>query len=121
MMTAQDPHAGSSANRPRRREPKVVGDLMAGALRDLGVPSMRVTQKLRTAWERSTEDAWRGRTRLRRLEGGVLEVGVNSAALRDELANFHKDRLLAVLRAALPDVPLIGMRFVTDPVDGDGV
>jgi hypothetical protein len=94
---------------------------MGRALKDLGVPSVRVTQKLQGAWQAAGEEAWRGRTRLRRLEGGVLEVSVSSAALRDELANFHKDRLMSVLRAALPDVPLIGMRFVTDPVDGDGV
>ena len=111
----------AAAAKSKRREPRVVSDLMAGALKDLGVPSMRVTQKLQRAWEACAEESWVGRTRLRRLEGGVLDVGVSSAALRDELANFHKDRLLAVLRTALPDVPLIGMRFVTDPADGDGV
>ena len=119
MVAASD--NDSRASRPRRREPKVVGDLMAGALKDLGVPSSRVTDRLRKAWQTACEDAWADRTRLRRLEGGVLEVGVASAALRDELANFHKDRLLTVLRTALPDVPLIGMRFIADPSDGDGV
>ena len=94
---------------------------MSGALKDLGVPSMRVTEKLRSAWSDAADESWRDETRLRRLEGGVLEVGVRSAALRDELVNFHKDRLLAVLRTALPEVPLIGVRFVADPVDGDGV
>jgi len=119
MTDSQRPHA--RASRGPRREPRAVGDLVSGALKDLGVPSMRVTERLRTAWATASEESWRERTRLRRLEGGVLEVGVSSAVLRDELANFHKDRLLAVLRAALPDVPLIGMRFVTDPADGDGV
>ena len=100
---------------------KAVGDLLSGALRDLGVPSVRVTEKLRAAWSAAADEAWRERARLRRLEGGVLEVGVTSASLRDELTNFHRDRLLAVLRTALPDVPLIGLRFVADPADGDGV
>jgi len=98
-----------------------VGDLIGGALRELGVPSARVTERLRRAWAVASEEAWQPHTCLRRLEGGVLDIGVSSAALRDELANFHKDRLLAVLRAALPDVPLIGLRFVTDPADGAGV
>ena len=113
--------SSSDKTRPARRAPKAVGDLLGGALRELGVPSARVTDKLRRAWATACDDAWHDHTNLRRLEGGVLEVGVGSAALRDELANFHNERLLAVLRAALPDVPLIGIRFVTDPADGVGV
>jgi predicted nucleic acid-binding Zn ribbon protein len=85
------------------------------------VPSRRVTEKLLRAWRDASEDSWAQHTRLRHLEGGVLDVGVDSEALRDELANFHRDRLLRVLRAALPDVPLIGIRFLSDPGDGDGV
>jgi len=118
-MSNPNPHAKKS--RPGRREPKPVGDLVSGALKDLGVPSMRVTAKLSAAWAAVAEETWRSHTRLRRIEGGVLEVGVSSPSLRDELANFHKDRLLAVLRTALPDVPLISVRFVADPADGDGV
>ena len=118
-MSDTNPHAKSK--RTGRREPKPLGDFMSGALKELGVPSMRVTQRLKTAWHDAAEEAWRDRTRLRRLEGGILHVGVASAALRDELANFHKDRLMAVLRTALPDTPLIGIRFMSDPADGDGV
>ena len=93
---------------------------MSGALRSLGVPSVKVTEKLTRAWETACEDSWYGRTSLRRLEGGVLEVGVDSEALRDELTNFHRERLLAVLRTALPDVPLVGIRFLSDTASGSG-
>jgi len=98
-----------------------VAELVGGAMRSLGVPSARVTEALRRAWRQAADEAWHGTTQLRRLEGGVLDVGVSSEALRAELTNFHRDRLLAVLRTALPDVPLIGLRFVTDPADGEGV
>lgn len=94
---------------------------MGAAMKSLGVPSATVSAKLTGAWHEVCEDSWRDHTTLRRLEGGVLEVGVGSEALRDELTNFHRDRLLAVMRAALPDVPLIGIRFLSDPADGDGV
>lgn len=87
---------------------------MSGAMRSLGVPSAKVTEKLARAWAEACEESWRDHTSLTRLEGGVLEVGVASDALRDELTNFHRTRLLAVLRAALPDVPLVGIRFLTD-------
>ena len=91
---------------------------MGGAMRSLGIPSVKVTDKLQQAWEAAADDGWRHGTNLRRLEGGVLEVGVASDALRDELTNFHRERLLAVLRAALPDVPLVGIRFLTDDTTG---
>lgn len=93
---------------------------MGAALRSLGIPSVKVSEKLIRAWEEAADDPWRDRTNLRRLEGGVLEVGVTSDALRDELTNFHRERLLAVLRAALPDVPLVGIRFITDSRTADG-
>ena len=105
----------------RARRTQAVGDLLGGALRSLGVPSARITQAVCAAWAGAADDAWREQTRLRRLEGGVLEIGVRSEALRDELTNFHRDRLMAVLRTALPDTPLIGLRFVSDPADGEGI
>ena len=89
-------------------------ELIGGAMRSLGIPSVKVSEKLTLAWDAAADDAWRHQTGLRRLEGGVLEVGVTSDALRDELTNFHRERLLAVLRAALPDVPLVGIRFLSD-------
>lgn len=103
------------ANRSRkRREPHRAGELVSRALRDLGLPSKRVSERLRRAWDGLAEPAWAGRTSLRRIEGGVLEIGVSSAPLREELAQFHQERLLEVLRNALPDVSLIGLHFVLD-------
>ena len=117
--SSRNPTGRDTGGRTRRTQP--VGDLLGGALRSLGVPSSRITEAIRDAWHAAAADAWRGHTTLRRLEGGVLEIGVRSEALRDELTNFHRERLLAVLRAALPGTPLIGMRFVSDPADGEGV
>ena len=67
------------------------------------------------AWERVADPAWRDHVTPRALTGGVLVVGVSSSSLRQELAKFHRDRLLTVLQAALPDVSLIGLRFTTEP------
>lgn len=103
------------AGRSRKwREPHRAGELVSRALKDLGLPSQRVGERLRRAWAGAAEPAWAGRTALRRIEGGVLEIGVSSAPLRDELASFHQARLLEVLQSALPDVSLIGLHFVLD-------
>jgi hypothetical protein len=39
--------------------------------------------------------------------------------LRQELQQFHRDRLLLVLKSAVPDVPLVGLRF-TERAGGAG-
>ncbi len=109
----------ASRHTNKRREPHRAGELLSRALKDLGLPSQRVGERLLRAWQGVAEPAWQGHTSLRRIEGGVLEVGVGSAPLREELAQFHTARLLEVLRKALPDVSLIGLHFVLDSAAGD--
>ncbi len=114
-------HATGS-NRPgargTRRNAVAIGDLVAPVLRELGVPSARLTKRVQEAWSRAADPAWRGETVPLRLVGGVLIIGVRSAALRQEMAQFHRSRLLDVVRTALPDVPLVALRFVAE-VDAD--
>lgn len=123
-MTRSPHRGGAPGRRPARKgsrsAARSAGELLPAALRSLGVPSVRLTRKLEDAWRAASDESWHGQTTLVRLVGGVLDVGVRSAALRDELANFHRERLLAVLRTALPDVPLIGMRFVNETSGGGG-
>jgi len=101
---------------PRKyaRQPTAVGDIVPAALRELGVPSARLSRRVHEAWLRVVEPVWKDQTTPLRLEGGVLIVGVRSASLRQELALFHRERLLSVLRAALPDLPLVALRFRAD-------
>ena len=119
MNDPRSVHASGSESRPKG--PRPMADLVGGAMRSLGMPSAKLTEGLRRAWGMAADETWHDKTSLRRIEGGVLDIGVSSESLRAELTNFHRDRLLAVLRTALPDVPLIGLRFVTDPADGEGV
>jgi hypothetical protein len=86
--------------------------VLPDALKSLGVASARVTKSVRTAWDRVADPAWKGAAQPERLVGGWLVVAVSSASLRQELAQFHRERVLRVLRAALPGVPLAGVRFV---------
>lgn len=90
----------------------MAGDYVSSALKGLGVPSKRVDQRLHQAWEQVCETAWRSRTELRRFEGGVLEIGVSSAPLCQELSAYHADRLRDLLRASLDGIVLVGLRFV---------
>ncbi len=120
-MNLRQNHAQSGDS--RARGPRQAGDVLPSALRSLGVPSARITTKVQAAWQAVAEESWRDHTELKRLTGGVLEIGVGPSTLRDELTHYHRDRVLTVLRTALPDVPLIAVRFVSDAVlrkaDGD--
>ena len=75
------------------------------------MPSARLTRRVSSAWNQAADPAWRDQARPRDLVGGVLTVDVTSASLREELAQFHNERLLKVLQAALPDLVLVGIRF----------
>lgn len=99
---------------------QAIGDLVSGALRGLGVPSRAVSRRLQEAWIDVADPAWAGRARPVRLFGGALVVGVSSAPLRLELAQFHAERLLAALRARCPKDPITSLRFSPESVSGDG-
>ena len=104
--------------RASRRTAQPVSALVGHALKDLGVPSARIGAAVEAAWAQAASPTWRRVARPARLLGGVLEIVVDSAPLREELAQFHATRLLTVLRQALPDMTLIGLRFT--PGGGDG-
>ena len=104
----------SESKTNKRRGPRRAGDLVSAALHEMGLPSRNVTAKLLRMWDMVREPTWDGHTRVRRYEGGVLEIGVDAAALREELVQFHQERLLGLVQTALPDLPVVGLRFVID-------
>ena len=107
----------------KRKEAQPIGDLVMSALKDLGMPSRRLAQRVEAAWERAADPAWSEQAVPLRLVGGVLVVGVTSASLRQELTQFHRDRLLSVLQAALPERSIVDLRFTAEtrpsPPSGD--
>ena len=50
-------------------------------------------------------------TRIANMQRGILEVEVGSGVLLQELAQFHKRRLLEALRAQLPGTTVADLRF----------
>jgi hypothetical protein len=111
--------AGRPANGPRVRRggpARLIGDAVPSALRSLGVAPRTVTRRVAAAWEAASEGAWRGKAAPDRLQGGTLVVRVSAAPLREELAQFHAERLLAVLAELLPDDPVVALRFEAGPV-----
>ena len=89
-----------------------IDKILPYVLKSLGVPSQSVTRQVHEAWERAADDRWRAETTPETLTAGVLVVGVTSSSLRQELQEFHRERLLRVLQAALPGVPIARLHFV---------
>jgi predicted nucleic acid-binding Zn ribbon protein len=67
--------------------------------------------RLERAWAEAAGADIARQTKAGALRRGVLEVLVGNAVLLQELAHFHKRRLLEALRRQLPGTPLNDLRF----------
>lgn len=67
--------------------------------------------RLEQAWQEAAGAEFAPHTQVNGLRRGVLEVTVASAVLMQELAHFHKRRILEALRRLLPQTPLTDLRF----------
>jgi len=63
------------------------------------------------AWAEAVGPEYESHTRVLSLRRGVLEVEVDNAVLLQELAHFHKRRLLEQLRGRLPGTPVNDLRL----------
>ncbi len=90
--------------------PENLSDVLARMFvsRGWGRKSERV--RLESVWaEVAGKDA--ANTRLGAFRRGVLEIEVRGSVLMQELAQFRKRQLLAVLRQALPGVTITDLKF----------
>ena len=67
--------------------------------------------QLERAWSEVVGEQHATHTKPGALRRGVLEVIVDNAVLLQELAHYHKRRLLEQLRRRLPNTPLTDLRF----------
>src|SRR5262245_3333204 len=66
---------------------------------------------LERAWADVAGEQFAPHTRVGALRRGVLEVVVGNGVLLQELAHYHRRRLLEQLRARLPGTTLTDLRF----------
>lgn len=94
-----------------RVDPVAVADRLGRYRRGAGAPTSEGA-RLRAAWREAVGDQTaRNSIPVRRSRPGVVTVACASAAWAQELS-LHSERYLRALRAALPDEPLAGLRFV---------
>ena len=93
---------------PCDRSPQSLGPILSAFLRESGLVKPAARRRLTAAWCEAVGAPLAGHTRVVGLRRDILEVEVDSAARIQELAAFHKARILARL------TELLEARYVRD-------
>ena len=93
--------------------PELLGEVLSRLFTARGWGRRQERLRLEQVWAdvMAACDLDPGPTRVNGLRRGVLEVAVGNAVLIQELAHFHKRRLLELLRLRLRGVTLTDLRF----------
>jgi predicted nucleic acid-binding Zn ribbon protein len=91
--------------------PEPLGEILSRLFTARGWGRRQERLRLEEAWAEAVGAASAKQTRVGGLRRGVLEVVVANAALLQELAHFHKRRLLEQLRRRLPGMTFHDLRF----------
>jgi hypothetical protein len=91
--------------------PERIGEVLSRLFAARGWGRRQARLHLEHAWEQTAGAEFAGHTRLVDIRRGVAEIEVNNAILLQELAAFHKRRLLEQMRRRLPNVTLTDLRF----------
>jgi predicted nucleic acid-binding Zn ribbon protein len=102
---------------PPPRGPEGIGDILGRLFTGRGWGRRQDRLRLERAWAEAAGPLHAAHTRVGALRRGVLEVVVDNAVLLQELAHFHKRRLLEALRRRLPNTPLNDLRFRAGVLD----
>ena len=93
------------------RGPEKLGDILGRLFVAKGWGRTTERQRLDDAWTTVAGAEYAGRSRVIALKRGTLEVEVAGGALLQELASFHKRRLLDAMKSALPGTFVKELRF----------
>src|SRR5947209_13939183 len=86
--------------------PEPLGEILSRVFTARGWGRKQDRLRLERAWAEAAGPEFAPHTRLGAMRRGVLDVEVLSAVLLQELAHFHKRRLLERLREQLPGTTL---------------
>ncbi len=99
------------------RGPEKLGEVLSRLFTARGWGRRQGRLQLEQAWAEAAGADVVSQTRIGAIRRGVLEVTVGNAVLLQELAHFHKRRLLEQLRRRLPGQTLTDLRFRAGVLD----
>jgi len=96
---------------PAERGPEALGEILSRLFTARGWGRRQAQLHLEQAWTDAAGPEIAAQTRVNGLRRGILEIVVGNAVLLQELAHYHKRRLLEQLRERLKSTPLTDLRF----------
>ena len=91
--------------------PELIGEIVSRLFAARGWGRKQERLRLERAWVEVAGPEYAPHTRVASIRRNILEVEVRGAVLFQELAQFHKRRLLEAIRKLLPGVTLTDLRF----------
>jgi predicted nucleic acid-binding Zn ribbon protein len=91
--------------------PELLGEILSRLFTARGWGRKQERLRYEQAWAEAVGEANAKKTRVAALRRGVFEVLVGNAVLLQELAHYHKRRLLEQLRKRLPGTTIHDIRF----------
>lgn len=93
------------------RGPENLGDILGRLFTSRGWGRKNDRSRLEQAWAEAVGPELAKETRVGGIRRAVLEVDVKNAVLIQELAQFHKKKLLEKLRVSLVGIRLTDLKF----------
>jgi predicted nucleic acid-binding Zn ribbon protein len=93
------------------RGPELLGEILSRLFTARGWGRRQERLTLERVWAEAVGAEGAKQTQVGALRRGVLEVIVGNAVLLQELAHYHKRRLLEQLRGQLPGTTITDLRF----------
>ena len=98
-------------NAEKSAEPQHLGKVLSELIALKGLARVHGSEQLQQAWKTVAGDEIGQRSRVLELTRGVLQIGVGSSALLNELVGFHKQTLLEQLQAQFAHLKIREIKF----------
>ncbi len=94
-----------------RKGPEALGEILSRLFSARGWGRRQARLHLEKAWEKAVDAKTAQHTRFVGLRRGIVEIEVDSSVLLQELAHYHKRKLLEKLRGLLAGTTVNDLRF----------
>ncbi|MFL5328205.1 MAG: DUF721 domain-containing protein [Gemmataceae bacterium] len=98
-------------NDGQKKGPEGLGEILSRLFTSRGWGRKSERLRLEEAWAAAAGPEYAGKTRVAAMRRGVLEIEVAPGALLQELASFHKRRLLEAMKREMPSAVFKDIRF----------
>lgn len=93
-------------------KPAKLALVLQNLVRRKGLAEQSAEQELDRVWKTVAGKRAADSSYVRKLRGGVLEIGVTNRAILEELNSYLRQDLLLAMQQQYPDPPIVSLKFV---------